>query len=64
MAYKIVLDAGHGGTDPGAVYNGRNEKDDNLALAQAVGKILEDNGVDVVYTRIGASCEISIADFP
>ena len=40
MAYKIVLDAGHGGTDPGAVYNGRNEKDDNLALAQAVGKIL------------------------
>ena len=49
MAYKIVLDAGHGGTDPGAVYNGRNEKDDNLA--QAVGKILEDNGVDVVYTR-------------
>ena len=38
-------------TDPGAVYNGRNEKDDNLALAQAVGKILEDNGVDVVYTR-------------
>ena len=51
MAYKIVLDAGHGGTDPGAVYNGRNEKDDNLALTMAVGKILEDNGVDVVYTR-------------
>ena len=51
MAYKIVLDAGHGGTDPGAVYNGRNEKDDNLALAEAVGKILEDNGVNVVYTR-------------
>ena len=51
MAYKIVLDAGHGGTDPGAVYNGRNEKDDNLALTMAIGKILEDNGVDVVYTR-------------
>ena len=45
------LQSAHGGTDPGAVYNGRNEKDDNLALAQAVGKILEDNGVDVVYTR-------------
>ena len=51
MAYKIVIDAGHGGTDPGAVYQGRQEKDDNLRLALAVGQILEDNGVDVVYTR-------------
>ena len=51
MAYKIVLDAGHGGTDPGAIYKERKEKDDNLALTHAVGKILEDNGVDVVYTR-------------
>ena len=51
MAYKIVLDAGHGGTDPGAVYKEKKEKDDNLALTLAVGKILEDNGVDVVYTR-------------
>ena len=51
MAYKIVLDAGHGGTDPGAIYKERKEKDDNLALTLAVGKILEDNGVDVVYTR-------------
>ena len=47
MAYKIVLDAGHGGTDPGAIYKERKEKDDNLALTHAVGKILEDNGVDV-----------------
>ncbi len=31
MAYSIMLDAGHGGTkDPGAVYKGRQEKDDNL----------------------------------
>lgn len=52
MAYKIMLDAGHGGTqDPGAVYEGRQEKDDNLELALAVGKILSDNGIDVVYTR-------------
>lgn len=51
MAYKIMLDAGHGGEDPGAVYEERTEKDDNLKLALAVGKILEDNGVDVVYTR-------------
>ena len=47
----IALDAGHGGTDPGAVYNGRQEKDDNLKLAMAVGQILKDAGVDVVYTR-------------
>ena len=47
----IALDAGHGGSDPGAVYNGRNEKDDNLRLAMAVGEILESNGIDVFYTR-------------
>lgn len=47
----IVLDAGHGGANPGAVYNGRQEKDDVLALTLAVGNILERNGVDVYYTR-------------
>lgn len=33
------------------MYQGRQEKDDNLRLALAVGQILKDNGVDVVYTR-------------
>ncbi len=47
----VVLDAGHGGANPGAVYNGRREKDDALNLAFAVGRILEDSGVDVYYTR-------------
>lgn len=47
----VVLDAGHGGENPGAIYNGRQEKDDALALALAVGQILEKNGVDVYYTR-------------
>lgn len=51
MAYKVMLDAGHGGTDPGAVYQGRQEKDDALALAQAVGEILRRRGIDVEYTR-------------
>lgn len=51
MAIKIVIDAGHGGTDPGAVYQNRLEKDDNLALALAVGEILEGQGYEVVYTR-------------
>lgn len=49
--YKIMLDAGHGGSDLGAVYNGRQEKDDNLQLMLAVGKILSENEIDVVYTR-------------
>lgn len=47
----VVIDAGHGGNNPGAVYNGRREKDDALALSLAVGRILEQNGVDVYYTR-------------
>lgn len=47
----VVIDAGHGGGNPGAVYNGRREKDDVLALALAVGNILEQNGVQVYYTR-------------
>lgn len=47
----VVLDAGHGGSNPGAVYNGRQEKDDVLALTLAIGRILEENGVDVYYTR-------------
>lgn len=51
MAVKIVIDAGHGGYDAGATYNGRREKDDTLALALAVGEILEAQGYDVIYTR-------------
>ncbi|WP_394525835.1 N-acetylmuramoyl-L-alanine amidase [Lacrimispora sp. JR3] len=47
----VVIDAGHGGADPGATYNGRQEKDDNLKLALAVGRVLADRGVDVRYTR-------------
>lgn len=47
----VVLDAGHGGENPGAIYQGRQEKDDTLALTLAIGRILEDNGVDVYYTR-------------
>lgn len=47
----LMLDAGHGGYDNGAVYNGRAEKNDALNLVLAVGNILENNGVDVLYTR-------------
>lgn len=47
----VVIDAGYGGKDFGAVYMGRREKDDNLRLALAVGEVLADNGIDVRYTR-------------
>ena len=47
----VVIDAGHGGANPGATYKGRQEKDDAIALALAVGRILEQNGVEVYYTR-------------
>lgn len=48
---SIILDAGHGGFDNGAVFNGRREKDDNLALTLEVGNILKNAGYDVIFTR-------------
>jgi N-acetylmuramoyl-L-alanine amidase len=47
----VIIDAGHGGSDFGATYEGRLEKDDNLNLALAVGDILAANGINVLYTR-------------
>lgn len=51
MVERIILDAGHGGRDSGAVYGDRVEKDDNLAMTLEVGRILEEMGFNVVYTR-------------
>ena len=47
----VFLDAGHGGVNPGAVFEGRRESDDALELTLAVGNILEENGIDVEYSR-------------
>lgn len=48
----VILDAGHGGEDSGAIgVNGALEKDLNLQLARAIGTILEEKGYIVVYTR-------------
>lgn len=50
----IVLDAGHGGQDAGAIgVNGIKEKDINLGIALKLGKLIEENmkDVKVVYTR-------------
>lgn len=51
MAYRIMIDPGHGSSDPGAVYEGRTEKDDVLSLGLAVGDILQSYGFEVLYTR-------------
>ena len=48
----IVIDAGHGGTDPGKVgINGSLEKDINLKIAKKVQQFLEMEDVEVVLTR-------------
>ena len=47
----IVLDAGHGGHDPGAVGKNSKEKDNVLKVVKEVGKILTSKGHKVVYTR-------------
>lgn len=47
----IIIDAGHGGSDPGAVFEGRQEKDDNLRLALEVQRLLQAQGQNVVMTR-------------
>lgn len=48
----VVVDAGHGGSDPGKVgVNDAKEKDINLTIANKVEKLLEKQGVKVVMTR-------------
>ncbi|WP_170145413.1 N-acetylmuramoyl-L-alanine amidase [Ammoniphilus oxalaticus] len=48
----IMLDAGHGGKDPGAVGHGIREKDIVLDLTLRTGRLLESMGADVRYTRV------------
>ena len=48
----VVIDAGHGGHDPGKVgVNDALEKDINLQIAEKVKKYLEKNEIEVVMTR-------------
>lgn len=51
--FVLVIDAGHGGHDPGAVGKISKEKDINLKVAMKVGKLIEEHckDVKVVYTR-------------
>jgi len=47
----IVLDPGHGGSDPGAVSGARQEKNDNLRLGLALRQRLQAPGNQVIMTR-------------
>ena len=48
----IVIDSGHGGIDPGVVgIDGLEEKGINLKIAGYLGEYLEEEGVQVVFTR-------------
>ena len=53
LVKKIVLDAGHGGKDPGAIGKRTKEKNLTLAITLKLGKYIEEKmpGVEVVYTR-------------
>ncbi|WP_010251697.1 N-acetylmuramoyl-L-alanine amidase [Acetivibrio cellulolyticus] len=47
----VVIDAGHGGSDPGASYGGVYEKDLNLDIAKRLNKLLESKGIKTYMTR-------------
>lgn len=50
--YRIVVDSGHGGIDPGKVgINGAYEKDINLAIALFLKEELQEAGCEVIMTR-------------
>ena len=51
--FVLVIDAGHGGKDPGAIGKTSQEKDLNLKVALAFGSYVEKNcpDVKVIYTR-------------
>tara|TARA_R110002050_G_scaffold95918_1_gene199605 strand:- start:2437 stop:3558 length:1122 start_codon:yes stop_codon:yes gene_type:complete len=50
--YTIVLDAGHGGNDPGNIGNGYREKNIALKIALEVGRLIEkEKDINVVFTR-------------
>ncbi|VXD11761.1 N-acetylmuramoyl-L-alanine amidase [Planktothrix paucivesiculata] len=49
----VIIDPGHGGSDPGAVgVGGLREKDIVLSISQQVAQILQQNGVQAVMTRL------------
>lgn len=51
IAPKVIVDAGHGGSDPGAIGNGLQEKDLNLKAAQYMYQRLQELGIPTVIIR-------------
>ena len=49
--FTVVIDPGHGGKDPGAVSNGFYEKIIALNTSIKLGQLLQNNGINVIYTR-------------
>ena len=49
--YKVFIDAGHGGTDPGSLGCGYRESDINLQVAKKVESKLKSKGIDVKMSR-------------
>lgn len=49
--YKVFIDAGHGGSDPGALGFGYRESDLNLQIAKKVETKLKSKGIDVKMSR-------------
>lgn len=61
--YRVVIDAGHGGFDPGKVgVGGELEKDINIKIAQKLKVLLEQNDCGVILTRQGDEGLYSEAD--
>lgn len=48
---KIVIDPGHGGSDPGTSSNGITEKDYTLKISQYMKKRLDELGIENAMTR-------------
>ena len=51
MATKIFVDAGHGGSDPGAVGNSVTEQAVNLSVANKLSELLKKGGYEVKTYR-------------
>lgn len=49
--HRVVLDAGHGGSDPGATVTGLQEKEITLDIGRRLRAMLEEKGFEVLFTR-------------